>query len=586
MTLSKPLGMGRRPVARSRRSWVPGIFALEPRTLLSAVNVLGYRDPGASTNIDTNTGLNSAETTLTPANVTPATFGKLFTTPVDGQVYAQVLIDAAVNVTVGPERGIHTVAFVATENDSLYAIDATNGVVLWHDSFTKPAAGITAVPSVDTGADNITPEIGITSTPVIDPATNLIYAMAETKEVRADGPHYVWTLHAVSISTGAEAPGGPAVVADTLSSGGNFTYESGPSVQGQGAGSVGGVVNFNALREEQRSALTLTQGEVLAAFASNGDIGQYHGWILGFDASTLQLRAVFNDTPNGEQGGIWEAGTGITVDPQGYLYISIGNGTFDESLNAQGFPSLGDYGDSIVKLAIDPTSSPNQPNQNGWGLKVVDYFTPMNQEILNEQDLDLGSGGITILPDALGSAAHRHLLVAAGKQGEIYLIDRDNMGKFDPNADHVVQEISDSGYPVFSSPAVFGNTLYYAAVKDSAQVYTIVNGTMKKISASHTSIKFVYPGATPMVSSNSGKTGILWLLNMRTNTLNAYSAGNLHKLLYSSSEAKRNRDELGQVVKFTVPTIANGEVFVATFNSLDIYGLLPRHRPQHRTRVK
>jgi len=561
-------------VARSRRPWVPGIFALEPRTLLSGINVLEYRDPGMSSGIDINTGLNSAETALTPANVTPSKFGKLSTTPVDGQVYAQVLIDTGVNVTVGPEKGIHTVAFVATENDSLYAVDATNGVVLWHDSFISPAAGITAVPSVDTGADNITPEIGITSTPVIDPATNLIYAMAETKDVRADGPHYVWTLHAVNLATGAEALGGPAVVADTLLTGTKYTYESGPSVQGQGDGSIGGVVHFNALRAEQRSALTLTRGEVLAEFASNGDVGPYHGWILGFDAATLQLMAVFNDTPNGEQGGIWAAGSGITVDPQGFLYFTVGNGTFDESLNAQGFPSLGDYGDSIVKLAIDPRSSPSHPNQNGWGLKVVDYFTPDNQQALNDGDLDLGSGGITILPDALGSAAHSHLLVAAGKEGEIYLIDRNNMGKFDPNANRVVQEISDSGYPVFSSPAVFGNTLYYAAVKESAQVYTIGNGAIKKINYAHTSLHFAYPGATPMVSANGGKDGILWLLDTGTNTLKAYLAGNLHTLLYSSSEAARNRDKLGQVVKFTVPTIANGEVFVGTSNSLDIYGLL------------
>jgi len=565
-----------------RRSWVPGIFALEPRTLLSAVNVPGYRDPGVSGYSETNAGLNSMETTLTPANVKSSTFGKLATTPVDGQVYAQVLIYTPVNVTVGPERGFHTVAYVATENDSLYAIDATNGVVLWHDRFNNPSAGITAVPSVDTGADNITPQIGITSTPVIDPVTGLIYVMAETKQVRFDGPHYVWTLEAVNIGSGAGLPGSSVVVADTLYVGGNYTYETGPSVAGQGDGSVAGVVHFNALRAEQRSELTLSHGDIFTAFASNGDIAPYHGWILGFSASTLKLTAAFNDTPNGSDGGIWDSGAGLVFDPQGYLYVATGNGTFDESLNAAGYPSRGDYGDSVLKLAIDPTSSPTNPNPNGWGLKVVDYFTPKNEAYLNAQDLDLDSGGVTILPDSVGSALHRHLLVAAGKQGEIYLIDRDNMGKFHPNADYVVQEINNSAYAIFTSPAEFGSTLYYAGVGQSVTVYTISAATIKQVPRSSTSTKFIYPGATPMVSSNGGSNGIVWVLERAPSTLQAYNARNLHQMLYSSGQAARNRDLLGQVVKFSVPTIANGRVYVATFNSLDIYGLLPRRTPRRR----
>jgi hypothetical protein len=547
--------------------------------------VLGYRDPDPRGYSATNSGLNSTETALTPANVNASRFGKVSSTPVDGQVYAQVLIKTGVNVTVPPEPWIHTVAIVATEHDSVYAIDATNGVVLWHDSFINPGAGITPVPSVDTGSDNITPEIGITSTPVIDQWSNRVYVMAETKQVRSDGPHYVWTLHALNIATGAEALGGPVVVADTLYKNGIYTYVSGPSVPGQGDGSIGGVVNFNALRAEQRCALSLSNGELFVAFASNGDVPPFHGWILGFAASNLQLMAAFNDTPNGSDGGIWDSGAGIAVDSQGYLYVATGNGTFEQSLNAQGFPKLGDYGDSVIKLAVDPSSSATNPNINGWGLKVVDYFTPENQAYLDVQDLDLDSGGVTILPDYMGSALHRHLLVVGDKQGEIFLIDRDNMGKFNPSADHVVAEINDSGYWIFSSPAIFGTTLYYAGVIGPATAFTITNATIHQVPKASTSQKFAYPGATPMVSSSGGNNGIIWLLERHTNTLRAYKASNLHKLLYSSGQAARHRDQLGPIVKFTFPTVANGKIYVGTYKSVDIYGLIPRRAPRRRGRA-
>jgi outer membrane protein assembly factor BamB len=563
---------------------MPGVLALEPRTLLTTIDVLNFRDAGSGPAQYSNAGLDPYETTLSPGNVNARRFGKLATTYVDGQVYAQVLIET-VTITVGPHPGIHAVAFVATENDSVYAIDANTGVVLWHDNFTNPAAGITAVPSVDTGADNITPEIGITSTPVINRAANVIYVMAETKQVEADGPHYIWTLHGINMSSGAEALSGPVVVADTLYSGGNYTYERGPSVAGQGAGSVGGVLTFNALRAEQRSALTLSHGEVFAAFASNGDIPPYHGWILGFNASTLSLSAVFNDTPNGADGGIWSSGAGLSVDPQGYLYVVTGNGTFDESLNAQGFPRLGDYGDSVVKLAIDSTSYPNDPNINGWGLKVVDYFTPDNQAVLDAQDLDLASGGVTILPASMGSATHPNLLIVAGKQGIFYLIDRNNMGKFDPAANRIVAQLNDGQRPIFSSPAVLGTTLYYAGVKGPAAASTISKAAVKRSAVSSTARKFAYPGATPMVSSNGSRNAVLWLLDSGANALRAYRANNLHQMLYSNSQARQNRDSLGQVVKFTVPTIANGKVYVGTFNSVVIYGLRSRPGPLARPRA-
>jgi hypothetical protein len=213
-------------------------------------------------------------------------------------------------------------------------------------------------------------------------------------------------------------------------------------------------------------------------------------------------------TPNGAQGGIWEAGDGISVDPQGYLYAAVGNGTFDTTLNSAGFPIDGDYGDSVIKLAIDPTSTPTSPNINGYGLKVVDYFTPMNQQVLSDEDLDLGSSGITILPDSAGSLQHRHLIVTAGKEGKIYLIDRDNMGKFRPQADHVVQEVSDGKHLVLSSPAFFNSTLYYAAVNDTAKAFKVARGKIAPKLVSQTNTTFPMRGATPAISSRGAKNGV------------------------------------------------------------------------------
>jgi hypothetical protein len=592
MLLRTRLSFARRPLERPRRSWVPCVTDLEERKLLSAVDVLSRRDTGPTSGDSPNTGVNAFETTLSPTNVSANTFGKLATIPVDGQVYAQVLIKTGVNVTVGPEPGIRNVAFVATEHDSLYAIDADNGVVLWHDSFINPAAGITTVPSADTGVDNVQPEIGITSTPVINPATNLIYVMARTKQVEPDGAHYLFTIHALNLSNGAEALNGPTVVGDTIykdlgtfSANPNFTYVSGPAVPGTGAGSTGGLVHFNAWTQDQRVSLTLAGNVVYAGFAYGG-IGPYHGWLLGYNASTLQLVSVFNTTPNGEEGGIWQSGSAVTVDAQGNLYIVTGNGSFDLALNSAGFPKSGDYGDSVIKLAVDPNSSASHPNQNGWGLRVVDYFSPSNTEQLYKQDRDLGSGGLALLPDAVGSPAHRHLMIAEGKQGTIYLIDRDNMGKFSPVKDNVVQELSDGGNPEFNSPALLGTSLYYVAIKSPLQVYKVSGATIRQIPSSRTLSSFGYPGATPMISSNGGRNAIVWLLDVGTNTLQAYSAGNVQKLLYSSSQAPGGRDSVGQVVKFSVPTISNGRLYVGTGNSLEIFGLLPRSARIVRSRKK
>ena len=398
----------RKPVRRRpiRKSHLLRMEELEPR-LSPSTNVLTYHNDNAST------GQNLTETILTPANVNSTTFGKLFSASVDGQVYAEPLVMTGVNITVGTHQGIHDVVFVATEHDSLYAFDANNGTLLWKDVVLTVVHGgtVTSVPSGDTSSGDISPEIGITSTPVIDSSTGTIYVEAKTKEVVSGNNHYIHQLHAIDISSGSEKLGGPAVIADSIGD----TYVSGPTVKGSGDGSSNGTVFFDSLRQMNRPGLTLVNGTIYIAYASHGDNGPYHGWVLGYNATTLAVTAVFNTTPNGGLGGIWQAGGRVAVDASGFLYFETGNGTFDTTLNANGFPNKGDYGDSFVKLAVDPTTNQNNQNINGWGLKVVDYFTPFDEVNLNNGDLDLGSGAPLVLPDSVGSTAHPHLLVGSGK---------------------------------------------------------------------------------------------------------------------------------------------------------------------------
>ncbi len=518
------------------------------------------------------TGQNLSETILTPSNVNSSQFGKLATVPLDGQVYAQPLYVANVPISTGAVQGSHNVVFAATEHDGLYAIDAQSGNVLWRDSFINPAAGITTIPSGDVFSEDISPEYGITGTPVIDPNTNTLYVVANTKEVRGDGVHYVYRIHAIDITNGAEKAGGPATIGDTLVNGAAYTFISGPTVAGNGHGSVTGTLTFNALWELQRAGLTLANGTVYVAFGSHSDLGTGHGWIMGFNPQSLAMTAAFNTTPNGDLGTVWQSGNSITVDDQGNLYVTTGNGSFDTTLDQNGFPINHDYGQSVVKLAVDPNSSAGNQNPNGWGLKVVDYFTPFNQQALDDQNLDL-SGGVMLLSDQDGSAQHPHLLVAAGKQGRVYLIDRDNMGKFDPNADHVVQEVDHLIGNSFDTPAHLNDNIYYAGAGDTLRGIIISNGVLSTSYWSQSEDSFGFPGATPAISSDGGVNGIVWAIDRGSSQLRAYNAGGLDDEIYNSDQAG-SRDKLGTANKFTVPTIADGQVFVGTANSLAIYGLL------------
>jgi fibronectin type 3 domain-containing protein len=553
-----------RPFRKNHR---PLLEPLESR--LVPTSLLTYHNDNAST------GQNLAETILTPANVNPTTFGKLFSTAVDGQVYAQPLYVANVAITTGPSPGTHNVVYVATEHDSLYAIDADNGQVLWKDSFINPSAGITSVPQADVISADISPEIGITATPVIDPTSNTIYVEAKTKEMRGSDHHYVQRLHAIDITNGAEKLGGPVTIADTIWNGGtNYTYVSGPSVFGTGDGNVNGKITFNALRQMFRPGLTLVNGNIVMAAASHGDNGPYHGWVLSYNAQTLQLDGVFNTSPNAGEGGVWQGGGRVAVDDQGFLYVETGNGPFDTNLDANGFPSRGDYGDSFIKIAFDPTTTVTNQNINGWGLKAVDYFTPSNQNALNLGDVDLGSAGIVILPDSVGSAAHPHLLIGSGKEGRLYLVDRDNMGKFDPNTNHVVENATEV-HGGLGDPAYFNNNLYYVGgYGDVGKMFTITSGLFSLSPTSQTTDSYSFPGSTPSISANGTSNAIVWDLDRGTNQLRAYDATNYANELYTSGQASNNRDLLGSVVKFTVPSVVNGKVYVGTSKALVVYGLL------------
>ena len=519
-------------------------------------------------------GANLNETTLTLANVNTNTFGKLFTYPVDGYVYAQPLY--VPNVAI-PNKGTHNVLYIVTQHDSVYALDAdsnkgSNSVPLWQDNFLHPTNGITTIPNSEVDSSDIVPEIGIVSTPVIDLSSSTIYVVTKTKEILDGSTNYVQHLHALDLSTGTEKFGGPALIARTGFDGSVYTYISGPTVAGNGDGAVNGVVHFNALRQVDRPGLLLLNGVVYLTFASHGDIGPYHGWVLGYDAHTLQNVAVFNTCANGGLAGIWQSGNGPIADSAGNIFFETGNGSFDTN---SPIPSTYSLGDSFVKLS---TSN---------GLQLDDYFTPFNQAALSDVDEDLGSGGPILLPDSVGSAAHPHLLLGCGKQGIIYLVDRDSMGNFNPiDNSQIVQEVDNVIAGTWSSPAFFDGLIFYQGAGDFLKSFQITNATVSTIPASQSTTFIDFPGATPTISANgtakSTANAIAWVLqNDGYNSgapqiLHAYPANSLSNELYNSSLAFGGlRDEPGMPVKFTVPTVANGKVYVGSQYAVSAFGLAP-----------
>ena len=485
------------------------------------------------------TGSNPNETSLNTSNVNSSQFGLRVTYPVDGNVYAQPLYMSGLTIN----GGTHNVVFVATENDSVYAFDADEksaGQPLWHTSFINPSHGITTISDSDVQCNNITPQYGITGTPVIDPNAGILYVVASTKE---NGVFYQ-RLHALNILTGQEVSGSPAVISG--------------SVKGTGDGSVGGYVSFNPLQQLQRPGLLLLNGVVYIAFGSHCDANPYHGWVFGYNATSLQQTAIYNTTPNASEGAIWQSGGGLAADSSGNIYYMSGVGTFDADTGGI------DYSDSFVKLST----------QNG--LKVADYMTPFNQACMDYIDQDLGSGGPLLLPTS-------NELIGVGKEGRIYVINRGNMGKYTAvynpcgnqshtNYDKVIQELPPGtvgglwGTPTYVDSSA-GEYLFFGGSESHLTAFSLTNGLLSSKATSQIPETCGYGGCNSVVSSNgtTAGTAILWCIDP-AGFLRAYDATNLGHELFNHS--------IGGSVKFSAPGEANGRVLVGTLNSLEIYGLL------------
>ena len=486
------------------------------------------------------TGQNLQETILTPANVRSSTFGKLFVMNVDGKVDAQPLYVPSVTI---PAQGVHNVLYVMSEHASAYAFDADNGTQLWKVS----ALGSSETTSDDHGCGQVTPEIGITATPVIDLQSGphgTIYLIAMSKD---GSGHYHQRLHALDLTTGAEEFNGPMEV--------QATYP------GNGAENT-----FLPGQHVERPGLLIVNGVVYTTWGSHCDGGPYTAWVIGYNETTLAQVNVLNLTPNGSEGGIWAAGSGLAADANGNLYLLTGNGTFDTTLTAGGLPNKGDYGNAFVKIST-----------TGGNLAVADYFTMLNTTSESNGDVDLGSGGLMLLPplhDAMSTP--RSLVVGAGKDSNIYVLDRSNMGKFSPSADAIYQQLS-SALPggVWSSPAWFNGTLYYGDQGNPLKAFQFANGFFQTPASSKSAHSFTYPGTTPSISANGTSNAIVWAAeNTSPATLHAYDATNLATELYNSNQAAGGRDHFGSGNKFIVPTVANGKVYVGTTNGVGALGLL------------
>src|SRR3954452_7419796 len=458
------------------------------------------------------TGQNLNEVSLTPTSVTAATFGKMGFLATDGKVDAQPLFLSGLIV---PGVGARDVVYVATEHDSVYAFDASSGSTLWQVALL----GTGETTSDTRGCSQVTPEIGITSTPVIDRsrgANGIVYVVAMSKT--ASGA-YGQRLHALDAALGTELLGGPQNVQ--------------ASFPGTGAGSSGGVVNFDPKQYEERAGLLELNGQIVTVWTSHCDIDPYTGWIISYDAGTLRRSSVLNVTPNGSRGGMWMAGAGPAADAQGNVYVLDGNGTFDTTLTSAGFPNKGNFGNAFLKIATS------------GGLSVADYFATFDTVARSNADTDLGSGGAMVVPDFVDGSGHtRHLAVGAGKDGHIYVVDRDAMGKFNAAANQNYQDISGAlGGSVFSMPAYFNNTLFYGASGAKLKAFPIASARVASTPSSSTATSFPYPGTTPGISASGSVNAIVWAVeNRNPAVLHAYDATDLTHELYNSAQAANGRD--------------------------------------------
>jgi uncharacterized protein (TIGR03437 family) len=500
--------------------------------LLAALTAAAQTSVVTYHNDNARTGQYLSEILLTPANVKPGSFGKRFSLPVDGAVYAQPLYLPRVKVA---GKGLHNVLYVATGHDSLYAFDAddnsgANAQPLWKASFIDPARGIEPVPADDVGCQVIWPELGIVGTPVIDAAAGTIYLIAETKEPQNQ---YVFRLHAIDVTSGAERSGSPVVIQPP---------------------------GFIPLSHKQRTALLLSKGVVYSSWGSNCDLGNYHGWVLAHDARTLKPVGVFNDSPDGNASSFWNGGAGPAADADGNIYVVSANGDFTAGSGGR------DYGDSVVKLSPSPRMS------------VTDFFTPFNQDTLNLLDVDLGSTGVVLLPDAAGSPAHPHLLFTVGKEGRLYLLDRDDLGRAQQGSDaSALASLLVLTHSVFGTAAYFNGSIYMAPELAPLVAFPVAGAVLRSTPSATASNSTGVLGASPSLSANGSQNGIVWIISSDSGgTLRAYDAANLTELYNSNALSV---DRLGVFTEFSVPTVAASKVYAGTAGSVAVYGELASDPP-------
>lgn len=503
----------------------------------STASVLTYHDDVART------GQNLNETTLTTSNVNSSSFGKVGSLTTTGKVDAEPLY--VPNLTIG--GAVHNVVFVATEHDLVYAFDADNFTQLWQTS----VLGTGEATSDTHSCGQITPEIGITSTPVIDPhagAHGTIFVVAMSKD---SSGNYHQRLHALDLTTGAEQSGSPVDI--------QATY---PSATGQNT--------FDPYQYAERSGLLLVNGVIYMGWTSHCDQTPYQGWLMGYNESTLQQTSVLNVTPNGSEGSIWMAGSGLAADSSGFIYFLDANGDFDTNQN-NGLPANGNYGNSFMKVST-----------SGGTLTVADYFAMSNTVNESDADEDLGSGGALVLPDQTGSSGTVHLAIGAGKDGNIYVVNRDSMGKFNPSNDSAIYQEVDGqiGGQEFGMPAYFDGTVYYGAVGSTLKAFPITSGKLAASPSSMSSATFAYPGTTPGISANGASNGIVWAVENAggssgggAGVLHAYDATNLATELYNSNQAASGRDAFTDN-KFITPMIVSGKVYIGTPTGVVVFGLL------------
>jgi hypothetical protein len=533
-----------------RRSYSSLNRALVSSVLLLFIGMAYGADVLTAKNDNARTGQNLEEIILNTKNVNVQQFGKLYTFPVDGYVYAQPLYKSHLPI---PGFGIRDVLFVATAHDSVYAFDALGNNpasgFLWSVSFLDSSKGITTVPAGDVSTNDIVPEIGITGSPVIDSATNTLYVVSKTKQSSNGTARWIQQLHALDLATGAEKMNGP--------------IEIQASLPGWGAGSSNNILTFDPRIENQRAALVLVNNGVYVAWAAHGDQGSYHGWIIGYSAADMrQQLGAWTTTPNGRGGGIWMSGGGLSSDISGNLYFASGNGNFQ--------PPYENYGDTAFRLSTS------------GGLNITDYFTPDNQQTLDAQDNDMGTSDMMLLPAQPGP--HTNIVITADKSGTVYVLDRDRLGgnsSANPNND--VDHFHVSG-TIHNSFSYFNSYVYIGCDGQPVRTYKVGNGTLLHTAGSESAHSFGQnyanaSGTSISISANGTSEGIAWALDNVSNgagptTLFAFDAFDLGNLLYSSDQAANGRDLSGPAVKFTVPTVVDGRVFVPNAYAVTVYGLL------------